>query len=391
MSIRIKTRPGKIELTAPPKQGETTLGKADLAIHILTQQSRGSLSAMLAHAVNEDISPIWKRLSGLIEGSANLKPEEKLLADKTAKCVADFFPGRELTSIHEIGSGRFGSVYQLKFSDNSSIALKVQNVHLDSDHLEKYIHYDPSRGDSLLCSSIPSFKTSPNGIIYYGAHNTQIALLMPFIEGETLRKVLKNSFSLQINNLEICLKIAENLKALHDLSIEHRDLKPENILIGSDGDVALIDFGIAKRYLTGAEPESPTGTEPYKAPEREAEKRLGGTFGQADIWSLGLLFCDLLGTGERPFASYVEVLTSRYASKTIRDILNPDILEQINPPAIRELIVKMLDLKKRPSIDQIIEELRSIISTSSPVTSTTEQLTIATASPIDSQEPTSDS
>lgn len=83
------------------------------------------------------------------------------------------------------------------------------------------------------------------------------------------------------------------LEYLHSRNIVYRDLKPENILLGADGHIKLVDFGFAKELNSNESNRTYTncGTITYIAPE--IIKNIGHGF-QVDIWSLGVLICDLI-------------------------------------------------------------------------------------------------
>ncbi len=83
------------------------------------------------------------------------------------------------------------------------------------------------------------------------------------------------------------------LEYLHGRNIVYRDLKPENVMLGSNGHVKLVDFGFAKELnaTEGFRTFTNCGTITYIAPE--VIKGIGHGF-QADIWSLGVLICDLV-------------------------------------------------------------------------------------------------
>lgn len=87
------------------------------------------------------------------------------------------------------------------------------------------------------------------------------------------------------------------LETLHENKIIYRDLKPENVVIDASGHVKLIDFGFAKRLCSSSNPKhhnrtyTNCGTLGYTAPE--VLLQLGASF-EADIWSFGILLCELI-------------------------------------------------------------------------------------------------
>ena len=83
---------------------------------------------------------------------------------------------------------------------------------------------------------------------------------------------------------------------LHSKSIMYRDLKPENVMIDLQGHIKLIDFGFAKKLSLGQKATTNCGTHGYTAPE----VILGNMSFEADVWSFGILMCELL-TGSLPF------------------------------------------------------------------------------------------
>jgi serine/threonine-protein kinase PpkA len=95
-------------------------------------------------------------------------------------------------------------------------------------------------------------------------------------------------------------QVASALSAVHEKHVLHRDLKPANIMLRSDGSIALIDFGLAKRVKLEAaitDKGEIFGTPYYMSPEQghgaAVDKR-------SDIYSLGVIFFELL-TGEKPY------------------------------------------------------------------------------------------
>ena len=133
-----------------------------------------------------------------------------------------------------------------------------------------------------------------DGVLYY---------IMPYVEGESLRKWLDREKQLPLEAaLQIVREAADGLGYAHSRGVIHRDIKPENILIHA-GHATLADFGIARAITTaGGEGLSSTGvvvgTPIYMSPEQA-----GGSTdldGRSDLYSLGCVFYEMLA-GQPPF------------------------------------------------------------------------------------------
>jgi serine/threonine-protein kinase len=129
---------------------------------------------------------------------------------------------------------------------------------------------------------------------------------MPFIEGETLRALIKRECQLPLDqSLAIAHDVAEALQYAHDQNIVHRDIKPENILIErATGRAVVTDFGIARAIERAADITTVTstgltlGTPTYMSPEQAAADR--DLDGRSDIYSLGCVLYEMLA-GVPPF------------------------------------------------------------------------------------------
>ena len=126
--------------------------------------------------------------------------------------------------------------------------------------------------------------------------------VMPYIEGESLRDLLKREQKLTTAHaLQIALEVADALAYAHERGVVHRDIKPENILL-SAGHAVVADFGIA-RAASAALDENMTqtgiaiGTPAYMSPEQSLGEEIDG---RTDIFSLGCVLFEML-TGTVPF------------------------------------------------------------------------------------------
>ena len=134
----------------------------------------------------------------------------------------------------------------------------------------------------------------------------EIVLVMEYVEGMTLRQRMAEPVPLE-TFWEIANECVEGLAAAHAHGVIHRDIKPENLMLTGNGQIKILDFGIARRTesasptttLTSGESTSQriAGTPQYMAPEAH----LGATIDErTDIFSLGVVFYELLTT-RRPF------------------------------------------------------------------------------------------
>jgi serine/threonine protein phosphatase PrpC len=119
------------------------------------------------------------------------------------------------------------------------------------------------------------------------ARRTSLYTVMPYYEGQTLEQRLSRPPPMRLSaGLDIALKLARGVAALHRLGIVHRDIKPDNVILQPDGGVKLIDLGVARLpFLEDAPDAEAPGTPSYKAPELFA-----GQPGDAssDIFALGV-------------------------------------------------------------------------------------------------------
>ncbi|MCM8804166.1 MAG: serine/threonine protein kinase [Candidatus Omnitrophica bacterium] len=171
----------------------------------------------------------------------------------------------------------------------------------------------------------------PNILKVYkiGKKNGLYYIIMEYISGKSLRLMLNNLEIFPDKILYILIKVGEGIKYIHSKKVVHNDIKPENIIVGNDlKEIKIIDFGFAekisflkkKRSLIG-------GTEKYIAPERKK----GIIDLRSDIYSYGVLL-------EEYLSSY-------------------NFYEEIYPVIF---LAKSDDPSKRPSIDEIIKNLKKI-------------------------------
>lgn len=234
--------------------------------------------------------------------------------------------------IRTIGEGGMANVY-LGYDTilDRNVAIKVLRGDLSSD--EKFVRR--FQREALSASSL----SHPNIVAMYdvGEDNGLYYIVMEYVEGKTLKQLLKKRGSLTLSEaIDIMLQITDGMAHAHDSYIVHRDLKPQNIMIQDDGQIKITDFGIAMALNSTqlTQTNSVMGSVHYLPPEQAAGK--GSTI-KSDIYSMGIIFYELL-TGSLPFKgeSAVEI-----ALKQMRDPL-PDVhaLNKDIPQSIENIILK---------------------------------------------------
>jgi serine/threonine protein kinase len=184
----------------------------------------------------------------------------------------------------------------------------------------------------------------------FGAQRPWYYLVMPFVEGGTLRDYLCKRERLTLDEAGSFLEqIASALQYAHNHGVIHRDVKPSNILLRLDGHAYLADFGLAKAQAdTDAHPHSGTGigTPEYMAPEHAN----GINDHRSDIYSLGIILYQML-TGHVPFTadSPMAVTLKHLQLPPPR----PSLTNTAIPQDIEELILKALAKKPEERYQEI--------------------------------------
>jgi serine/threonine protein kinase len=237
------------------------------------------------------------RATGPISGSATQVPG---FEPPSLEQVRNLFPQLEIVEF--IGRGGMGAVYKARQPQLERLAaLKV--LPLRSDHDQTFAARFSREAKALARLNHPNIVS----IYDSGQRDGMYYFLMEYVDGVNLRQLERSSRPTPDEALAIIPPICEALEYAHRQGIVHRDVKPENILVDTQRRVKIADFGIAKlldvppgdRTLTGC--QQVVGTPHYMAPEQV--ERPGSVDHRADIYSLGVVFYELL-TGELPLGKF---------------------------------------------------------------------------------------
>ena len=124
---------------------------------------------------------------------------------------------------------------------------------------------------------------------------------MELLEGETLNKYLERPDATDVESkIDLMIQICQGLHAAHSHGIFHRDVKPGNLLVRSNGELKIVDFGIARLASSSMTASGlVVGTPDYMSPEQARGHEIDQ---RSDIFSAGAVFYFML-TGRKPFAA----------------------------------------------------------------------------------------
>jgi len=283
-----------------------------------------------------------------------------------------------------IGRGGFAHVYQGEHIYlKTPAAIKVLNMHLMNDVLEKFLH--EARIIALL--EHPHIVR----VLEFGVEGITPFLVMNYAKNGTLRqRYPKKSIVPLTNIISYTKQVADALQYAHDHGVIHRDIKPENMLLDKNWLVQLSDFGLAViAQNINVTPRSSAGTTPYMAPEQLQ----GQPCRASDQYALGVVVYEWL-CGSGPFSGSEREVTIQhlYSPPPSLHTKVPDI-----SPAIERVIMKALakdPLARFATIQEFAQALeQAAISTTSPDTGkerTPDNSAYAQAETLPSQELTHD-
>ena len=270
-----------------------------------------------------------------------------------------------------LGRGAMGQVYLAKDKKFATRKVAVKTVRqdiLNSDDLQEGEAIARFEREAQAAASIQhpntvsvtDFGETADGIFY---------LVMEYVEGETLHKLLRREGTLPVKRaVRMLRQIADGVDAAHDIGILHRDLKPANIFLlqkgkGGDGFIKVGDFGLAKiinqtvtDFSSNATPSSRgiIGTPEFMSPEQMQPEM--GVDVRSDIYALGTIAYLMLG-GKTPFTGDMMQLVMQ------KIMHKPAPLSSIRsdiPADVERVIMQSLEIEafmRPPTVSEWITQL----------------------------------
>ena len=257
--------------------------------------------------------------------------------------------------IEELGKGGMGKVYKaLDTEIKEKVALKLIKPEIAADKrmIERFqneLKFARKISHRNVCRMYDLNKEEGS---YY--------ITMEYVPGDDLKGMIKMIRQLSEGQaISIAKQVCEGLSEAHRIGVVHRDLKPQNIMIDKDGNVRIMDFGIARslkaKGITGA--GVMIGTPEYMSPEQVEGKDVDQ---RSDIYSLGVILYEMV-TGRVPFEGDTPfTIGVKHKSETPKD---PQELNTQLPSDLSRVILRCLEKNKEKryqSAGEVRSELNNI-------------------------------
>ena len=225
-----------------------------------------------------------------------------------------------------IGKGGMSKVW-LAMDTNINKEWAIKEIDKNSVEYKKTVNEDKTLSEIEIMKKLdhPSLPRIVNVI----DTSDTIYVIMDYIEGETLLKVLE-AYGPQDQDMVAgwMLDVCDTLDYLHhqDPPIIYRDMKPSNIMLSQEGKIKIIDFGIAREFKGDRDDTLPLGTRGYASPEHFTKK----TDARSDVYTVGVTMYQLL-TGKDPADPPYEILPLREVDPSLSSGLEKIIQKATMP------------------------------------------------------------
>ncbi|MFH1905162.1 MAG: serine/threonine-protein kinase [bacterium] len=250
----------------------------------------------------------------------------------------------------------FADIY-LGIKDKTDVIIKILRIKPDTDRrcIDRFFH-------EVEIMKKLSHKNIPR-VYDFGEKKDLQYIVLEYIDGYNLRELIKAHSDLSKNYISIILKVCDILGYIHKKGVIHQDIKSRNIILTKDGDVKIIDFGLAyEKDKDGTKVRERAGTPHYMSPEQVKGYR-GDE--RADIYSLGVVMYEL-ATGRRPFDG--EALAQIVFQQLNVPIKPPRVYNQEISKDFEGIILKTLNInpaERYQSIEELVSDIKRTVKTTS--------------------------
>ena len=252
--------------------------------------------------------------------------------------------------LDKLGQGAMGEVFRaLDPVLGREVAIKVVTGKLSDDPRARERFQREAQSAAQL--------NHPNIITVYdfGEEQGMAFMAMELLEGSDLRELLAQGKLASLEDkLAVMEQILDGLAFAHSKGVVHRDLKPGNVHVLPNGQIKIMDFGLARRAQDGAVTGVIMGTPFYMAPEQARGERASA---RTDIFSLGAMFYEIL-SGKRPFTGpSIPAVLFAVAHRDPEPLgsVAPDI-----PPGLATVVMRALSKKPKDRYADAGEMLQAL-------------------------------
>jgi formylglycine-generating enzyme required for sulfatase activity/tRNA A-37 threonylcarbamoyl transferase component Bud32 len=238
-----------------------------------------------------------------------------------------------------LGAGGMGAVYRAEHRlMKRSVALKVITPSLvkEPSTIERFRREVEAAARLAHPNIVTAYDAEQAGDTHF--------LVMEFVEGVSLAQRVDRHGPPSVGQACDCIRQAAlGLQHAHERGMVHRDIKPQNLMLAAEGQVKVLDFGLARFASESSQATTLThehavmGTPAFLAPEQSVDAHRADI--RADIYSLGCTFYFML-SGQPPFpgSTFVELLTRHQTQEpTAIEKLRPDV-----PPEVAAIVRRMM-------------------------------------------------